>query len=521
MKNKDFSKLEIDAMDEFDLFSLPNAREILQTIFNNFSAVFYLLQSTGNGDSRFIYMGKNIEKLTGFPAEEFVLKSDFWLKHLHPEDRAVLSKDGRRHLPLKDQKLVYRFQTATGEYCWLRDELYLLKQNGVEPYFVGLLIDITEEKSLKTIADKESVRLQAIIESSGQIIWETDASGKVVEDLPFWRAFTGQAYEQIKGTGWIKAVHPEDRARVQQAWNEAVQEKTKYETEYRIKDKNGNYHWFKVHGIPVFKQKGEINGWIGACFDITEQIQREELLENYAARLEQSNRDLQEFAYIASHDLQEPARKILAFGDRLQSKYKDVLDERALDYLERMMRASQRMQNLINSLLAFSRVETQIKPFVLIDLTETIKEVIEDLELMIERTQAKISFEQLPAVEADKNQMYQLFENLIKNAIKFQKAEPTPVIKIYQTDKSVRPEKVTIVVEDNGIGIDQQYEDRIFKPFQRLHTREEYEGSGMGLAICRRIIERHRGRIYFKSQPEKGTKFFVELPVKQKKQDKQ
>ncbi|MHC1730442.1 MAG: GAF domain-containing protein [Bacteroidales bacterium] len=237
-------------------------------------------------------------------------------------------------------------------------------------------------------------------------------------------------------------------------------------------------------------------------------------LQTYTAKLERSNRDLQEFAYVASHDLQEPLRKILAFGDRLANKYQDVLDETGVDYLKRMQNASQRMQTLINDLLAFSRISSHAQPFAKIDMNELAQEVISDLENQIERTKGQMVIGNLPTIEADSTQMHQLLQNLIGNALKFNKDNISPIV---QVSAHIKGNECQISVQDNGIGFDIQYLDRIFKPFQRLHNREEFEGSGMGLAICRRIVEHHNGKITATSEPGKGSTFIVSLPINQSK----
>ncbi len=248
--------------------------------------------------------------------------------------------------------------------------------------------------------------------------------------------------------------------------------------------------------------------------DITISKRAEVNLEVYAARLEQSNRDLQEFAYIASHDLQEPLRKVLAFGDRLASKYSDVIDETGRDYLKRMREASQRMQTLINDLLTFSRVSTRAQPFARVNLDELVRDVLSDLELQIDRTQGIVEMGLLPVVEADPTQMHQLLQNLINNALKFHKAEKPPHVWVSSV---ISGNICRIFVKDDGIGFDEMYLDRVFKPFQRLHSRQEYEGSGMGLAICRRIVERHSGDITATSKIGEGSTFIVTLPIQQTK----
>jgi PAS domain S-box-containing protein len=246
--------------------------------------------------------------------------------------------------------------------------------------------------------------------------------------------------------------------------------------------------------------------------DITDAKDAELNLKVYAEKLEQSNRDLQEFAYIASHDLQEPLRKVLAFSDRLATKYAAALDETGFDYLKRMREASQRMQTLINDLLAFSRVSTRAQPFAEVDLNQVVQDVFSDLEHQVDRTGGSVETQPLPVIDADPTQMHQLFQNLVNNGLKFHQDDLPPLIQVSATSSGG---KCHIYVKDNGIGFELQYLDRIFKPFQRLHSRQEYEGSGMGLAICRRIVERHRGEITATSTPGQGSTFIVTLPAHQ------
>ena len=240
--------------------------------------------------------------------------------------------------------------------------------------------------------------------------------------------------------------------------------------------------------------------------------------------LERSNRELQDFAFVASHDLQEPLRKIQAFGDRLKSKHAASFNAEGRDYLERMQNAAHRMYILINDLLTFSRVTTKGQPFVPVELSQIANEVINDLEVRILQSGGRVEIGTLPQIEADPLQMRQLLQNLIGNALKFHRPEVPPVVKInsHLFDGSLPPEhSVTngdhqlyqLTVEDNGIGFDEKYLDRIFTPFQRLHGRGEYEGTGMGLAVCRKIVERHGGTITAKSTPGSGTTFEVVLPA--------
>jgi signal transduction histidine kinase len=242
-------------------------------------------------------------------------------------------------------------------------------------------------------------------------------------------------------------------------------------------------------------------------------------MKRYAARLERSNKELQDFASVASHDLQEPLRKIQAFSDRLRSKYRRELDDQGRDYLDRIQNSGKRMQTLISDLLTFSRVTTKAQPFVPTDLNEATRDVLCDLEVRIEQVRGRVELAELPTLDADPLQMRQLMQNLIGNALKYHRPDAPPVVKVSSRRSSGHAsERCEILVEDNGIGFEQIYADRIFTIFQRLHGRTEYEGTGVGLAVCRKIAERHGGSITARSTPGEGSTFTVTLPVRHQKE---
>jgi light-regulated signal transduction histidine kinase (bacteriophytochrome) len=230
------------------------------------------------------------------------------------------------------------------------------------------------------------------------------------------------------------------------------------------------------------------------------------------ARLELLNAELGEFAFVASHDLQEPLRKIQTFCDMAQKRCAPVLDSTGKDYLDRIVKSASRMRELLRDLLEFSRVAAKPDPPKKIDLVKIVREAADILEASVKETGCQIETENIPAIEADETQMLRLFQNLIGNALKFHGVE-TPHIKVY--GKLHRHGICEIFVKDTGIGFDPKYAELIFKPFQRLHGRSEYDGTGMGLAICRKIVERHGGNIRAESEPGKGSTFIIRLPVKQ------
>ncbi len=295
-----------------------------------------------------------------------------------------------------------------------------------------------------------------------------------------------------------------------------------------------NLHNMSVIGVPVFGEN-KVQGAISIAKDkenfftdadaellallaaqagiALNNARLHEDVQRRSHELVRSNQDLQDFAYAASHDMQEPLRKIQTFGDRLQSRYANQLDERGLDYLERMQQAAARMQTLVVDLLAYSRVTTQARPFAPVDLNEVLTAVLADLDMRIEETNAMIQLDYLPTIDADATQMRQLFLNLLSNALKFIEPGRSPVIDIQ--NQSAERGNVTISVRDNGIGFEEKYLDRIFGVFQRLHGRQEYSGTGVGLAVCQKIVQRHGGSITAHSQLGQGATFLITLPAHQ------
>jgi PAS domain S-box-containing protein len=285
-------------------------------------------------------------------------------------------------------------------------------------------------------------------------------------------------------------------------------------TEWWVR-KDGSRFWAHVIARPIVDAGGVTSGYALVIRDLSAQRIAEQALQDRALVLERSNRELEEFASVAAHDLQEPLRKIRVFGERLRTRSATSLDETALRYLGSLDDATARMQRLIDDMLAYARVAIRTDPDERVDIQRIVQEVLRDFSMTIEKEQAQIEVGDLPVVSGNGSMLRQLFQNLIENAIKFHRKGERPQIKIWSrcvagaTGKRV----VEINVADNGIGFDEKQTARIFKMLQRLHGRAEYEGTGMGLAICRRIAERHGGEITAKSTPDRGATFVVTLPL--------
>ncbi len=326
--------------------------------------------------------------------------------------------------------------------------------------------------------------------------------------------------EEMLGRPIWEFMAAEDRAKTKAGLLQRIasdQPLAPLEREYKRRD--GSSVVMEIHQKRIRDAAGHATGLRTFLLDITQRKRAEQTLHEQAEQLARSNGELEQFAYVASHDLQEPLRKIQAFGDRLKSKYDASLGPDGVDYLARMQNAAARMQVLIQDLLSLSRVASHAKPFAAVDLGDVVRMVISDLEIRIQERNGRVEAADLPVVFGDRGQLAQLFQNLIGNGLKFQKPGENPVVKV-SSEAVTLPDVAAggagaawrITVEDNGIGFDEKYRDRIFQIFQRLHGRNEYEGTGIGLAICRKIVERHGGVIAAQSSPGAGAKFVITLP---------
>jgi light-regulated signal transduction histidine kinase (bacteriophytochrome) len=308
-------------------------------------------------------------------------------------------------------------------------------------------------------------------------------------------------------------------------WKKTLKEKDNYIREATVTAKNGEIKQLETYGKIIRNNSGDAEKIIGTTRDVTRLREYERSLEENIKELHRSNTELEEFAYVASHDLQEPLRKLTTFSERLQLKFTDKLGPDGILYLERIMAATENMRILIDNLLEFSRTARSGKYFTQANLTELLNEVKSNLELKIEETGTVIFDKPLPTMEVISSQIKQLFDNLLSNSIKFRKEDETPVIhikyhKLDVQDKNkynLRPDKnyINITVEDNGIGFEKEYSEKIFQIFQRLHGKSQYPGSGIGLAICKKIVENHNGVIFGEGEIGKGSVFTVILPETQ------
>ena len=382
---------------------------------------------------------------------------------------------------------------------------------------VGTRTDVTElkrrEMALRDAAaeiDAKSLHLDTALENMTQGLCMFDADNKLV--------VVNQRYLDLYGFS-ADVVKPGMSLRDILTYSVELGNYTPEEAERALKEREARSTLAERSTVKQRLKDGRViavmnepmadGGTIATYTDVSETERQARELEVHAAKLEASNRELQDFAYVASHDLQEPLRKIEAFGDRLQRRYSGDLPEQGQMYIERMQDAAGRMRRLINDLLGYSRVATKKKPLEETDVQSILADVTNDLSVRIEETEAQVVIGDMPTLMGDRTQLRQLFQNLIGNALKFSRPGVAPIVEVKATDMG---ETTVFTVSDNGVGFENQFKEQIFTIFQRLHGRSEYEGTGVGLATVRKIVERHGGKIDADGRPGEGATFTVELP---------
>lgn len=381
-------------------------------------------------------------------------------------------------------------------------------QDGQIDGIVFFAIDVTEQVlSRKKIEERER-EIRSLAESMPQIVWVTNAQGENTYFNQQWVDYTGLTLEESNGFGWTKPFHREDKTRAWEAWKIALETLTEYVIECRLQCYDGSYRWWLIRGVPKINDNGEILKWYGTCTDIENIKQTEEKLKKQAKELALSNTELEQFAYVASHDLQEPLRMVTSFLKLLEKKYRTVIDDKGREYIDFAVDGANRMRQIILDLLELSRVGSSEENQEDIDLNELVEEVQILNRKTIREKNALIISEPLPHVTSYRSTLLQVFQNLIGNALKYTDKDRAVRINITSAEFD---DHWQLAVHDNGIGIDQEYFDKIFIIFQRLHTKDEYSGTGIGLAITKKIIENQGGKIWVESEEGTGSTFYFTI----------
>ncbi len=478
----------------------------------------YLLDPQGNVMS----WNKGAEKIKGYQASEIIGKN--FRLFFTSED--IADNKPQRLLGLADQDgrvedrgwRVRKDGTRLQVDCVLTS---LKDDQGKTRGFVKITKDMTAVMNAEQALEQKDITLFSILDNMGEGVHVSDEQGNLVvinkkaeEILGDVRGGTPDQWQKEYGIFEMDGVTPYPKEKMA-TWRAVHGENTDDMEQIIRNEKNPDGITISVLGRPLRDSKGNLMGGIVVFRDVTQKKKDEEIrIRNKA--LEASNQEMQDFTFVASHDLQEPLRKVLSFGALLKDGYAEKLGEEGAGYIDRMQNAAHRMQTLITDLLDLTRVTSKARPFVMTDLNQSIREVLSDMETRIQECGATVDLDPLPVLEADPTQMRQLFQNLLGNALKFRRADVNPLIKIKARimDPSTR-DLCRISIEDNGIGFDNQYKDQIFKVFERLHGRDEYQGTGIGLAICRKVVERHGGTITAEGRPGNGCVFSITLPLKQ------
>ncbi|MES2760792.1 MAG: PAS domain-containing protein [Bacteroidota bacterium] len=482
------------------------------------------------------YSQRYLEIIGGY-TEEIELTHDQLLQHLHPDDMHIREKAFKEAFETGYLHYQSRLIWQDKSIHWMEGRGKVFYDESKKPVkMLGIIRDITDEKKQEQQILEREQKFRLLADSMPQHIWTSDPEGNLNYFNKSVFDYSGLTPEQINKDGWIQIVHPDDRDENIRLWTEAVKTGTDFLLEHRFRRYDGTYRWQLSRAIPQKDSEGNIQMWVGTSTDIEDQKnfskELEEQVHERTIQLEQKNIDLQKmnkelesFAYISSHDLQEPLRKIQTFATQIVAKEIEKLSDEGRDNFQRMQNAAKRMQTLIEDLLLYSRTNTTERKYEFIDLKTIVKEVIEELKEEIQNKGAEIEVNDMCSANIITFQFKQLMQNLISNSLKFSRKNEKSHIKIIgeiifgeNLDNSYFQKDTAychIRISDNGIGFEQQYSERIFQVFQRLHGRAEYKGTGIGLSIVKKIVENHNGMITANGEPDKGATFDIYFPVKE------
>ena len=509
------------------LFDNEDGNDIYDRITNFIPGIVYVYDTN---KKKLRYINKRVTEILGYSFDDVTTWDDDWKNLIFDEDKELVSTELEKFYGLKDDEshsYNSRLNHKEGNWRYFKTQGTVLRrgENGGPESILFIAQDITEQ--LKT-ADENKKLLEVLEETQLMLdfgVWTLDIKTMMADcSTGFLRLLDLDAVEnkQITLDDYISYIYLPDKERVVAAIFNAIETKSEFEIEHAIMSNNDVKKIVLCKGKVVLNKKSNAIKLVGSTMNITKVRNAEYALGNKIEDLNRSNKDLEDFAYIASHDLQEPLRKISTFGQRLATKYKQVLTEEGQVYLTRMMSSTEIMRQLIDNLLEYSRITRNLQNFEKVDLNIVLKTVTNELDLIIEETGTTITATQLPTILAMSLQIKQLFINLITNSIKFRKKHLPCIITIKSelvgTDEciahglAIDKQYFIISFADNGIGFEEEYAEKIFIIFQRLHGKAEYLGSGIGLSICKKIVDNHQGHMYAQGILNVGATFNIILP---------
>ncbi|MDD5207636.1 MAG: PAS domain S-box protein, partial [Desulfobacterales bacterium] len=499
------------------------ARDMLQLIMNNIpQGIFWKDRiSTYLGCNNVFARDVGLES-----AGSIVGKTDYDLpwtteqsEFFREYDRRVMEND------VPEYHIIEQQRKTDGKLAWLEtNKVPLHDPQGNVIGILGTYKDITERKLMEKALRESEEKFRSLVETTSDWIWEVDAGGVYIYASPRVRDLLGYKPEEVLGRKPFEFMPPEESARLKAHFSRMIKERKGCLGLENVNiHKDGRRVILETSCVPKLDSRGDLLGYRGIDRDITDRKLAEVALrrsheklelrvQERTAELELRNRELQNFTFAAAHDLQEPLRKIQTFSDLITTKYCASLDTAARSYMHRMHETATRMRDVLQSLIKYSTMISQLEQSVRLDFNQIAREVVSDFQLMIRDTGAVVEIGTLPEIEGDPGKMRQLLQNLLGNALKFRREHIQPLVQIY-SDCRPQEGECCIFIKDNGIGFDEKYLDRIFKPFQRLHGKDDYGGIGMGLAISAKVVEQHKGRITARSTPGKGSTFIVTLPM--------
>jgi len=483
--------------------ALRESRAQIQAIVDNAPAVIFVRDTRG----RYLLINRGYEERFSVTREELVGRTPYEV--FPPETAEALLAHDREVLGAQAS---LQFEETVpqddGPHTYIAIKFPLYDATGTAYAVCTISTDVTEQMRAEEALRESEERYRSLFDNIPVGLYRSAPDGRLLDVNPAMvEMFSHPDRESLLRVNAVDLhLDPEDRRRWQTTM---AREGVVRNYEVRLRRRDGSPIWILSSDRAVRDAEGKVLYYEGSLRDITARKEAEEALRQALAELERSNRELEQFAYVVSHDLQEPLRMVASYAQLLARRYRGRLDPDADDFITFMVDGASRMQQMINDLLAYSRVHTRGRPFEPTDCQAALDRALANLQMAIQESGASITHAPLPTVMADASQLAQLFQNLIGNAIKF-RSEAPPRIHI---GAQRRDSEWLLSVHDNGIGIAPQYHERIFVIFQRLHSREEYPGTGIGLAICKRIVERHGGRIWVESEPGKGSTFYFTLPA--------
>lgn len=461
-----------------------------------------------------------------------------WLEKISPGQVEMIDKSIHKAINtgVRHWSKEYSFRKADGEYAHILDRGYVLHddQYGTPYRMLGSMLDITELKRAEQEIANSIAQKKFLAESMPLIVWTSDPVGSVDFVNRQFEMYTGIKYEDALVDGWRQAIHHDDVRALEILWKESIEYGSDFQQDVRVRLFTGEYHWNILRAKAQKDPEGKIVNWVITTIDINDQKQQNETLEKKVDErtreltkmnraLEVSNSDLQQFASVASHDLQEPLRKIHLYANLIHDRHGEHLDGASV-YLQKILTSSSRMKSIITNIMSYSKLSADSVEFQQTDLNEMINSLVEDLEVSISEKDAQIHVSKIPLIDTIPGQMRQVFQNIIGNALKFSKPDMPPVISItanrvdrLSLNAAAHPqgEFCCITIKDNGIGFDQKFSENIFLLFHRLHSKDAYEGTGIGLAIAKKIVEKHHGLISASGRENFGSTFTIVLPLHQ------